>query len=174
MDEQKWIKQCPFLALSILDILTILAKNGPSKQSLTMLNSKCHFKSLFNVLMICFFDILSLVKLLSGLYLLSFTLENNCLKNIVFNNTLRFKKKNSKPHQSSATHYNWYTLGRLPMDVILSLQDKRGWYTLLHQASTVVQAYRMDVNLSLYPLRLFSLCEHFFFSLIIYSSFFFL
>ena len=114
-----------------------MAKNGPSKRSLiTMLNSKYHFKCIFNVLMICVFDILTLVKLLSVLYILSFLLENNRLKSIVLNNTLRLKKnKNSKPHQSSATRYSWYTLGRLPMDVILSLQYGRRWYTLVHDAT---------------------------------------
>ena len=95
----KWIKWCQFLAFSILDILTIWNGQNDQKWTIqTVPNNNVEFKMSFQKYFQCIdvlflFDILSLIKLLSVLYILSFALENNRLKSNVLNNTLRLKRK---------------------------------------------------------------------------------
>ena len=95
----KWIKWCQFLAFSILDILTIWNGQNDQKWTIqTVPNNNVEFKMSFQKYFQCIdvlflFDILSLIKLLSVLYILSYALENNRLKSNVLNNTLRLKRK---------------------------------------------------------------------------------
>ena len=57
-------------------------------------NNNVEFQKYFQCIDVLFlFDILSLVKLLSVLYILSFALENNRLKSNIVNNALHLKKK---------------------------------------------------------------------------------